>query len=204
MHPNPAFRNTPTERNLDFARARGFGVLSVNGADGPVMAHVPFLLSDDGHHADLHLARSNAVIAQGLAARAVLAVVGPDAYVSPDWYGVPDQVPTWNYIAVHLRGDLVQMPLDTMEGHVNVLSDTFEARLAPKPVWKSSKMGEGVMDRMMRMILPFRLTITAVEGTWKLNQNKTAAARQGVIGALEARGGQPAEIARAMRDVPET
>ena len=203
MHPNPAFRKTAADRNLAFARARGFGVLSVNGPDGPLMAHVPFLLSDDGTMADLHLARSNAVIAAGLPAQAVLAVIGPDAYISPDWYGVADQVPTWNYIAVHLRGTLVQLPDEAMDGHVNALSDGFEARLAPKPVWKSTKMGDGVMDRMKRMILPFRLNITTVDGTWKLNQNKTPAARAGVIVALDAQGGAQAEIARAMRDLSD-
>ena len=203
MHPNPAFRKTAANRNLAFARARGFGVLSVNGPDGPLMAHVPFLLSDDGTMADLHLARSNAVIAAGLPARAILAVIGPDAYISPDWYGMADQVPTWNYIAVHLRGTLVQLPDESMDGHVNALSDRFEARLAPKPVWKSTKMGDGVMDRMKRMILPFRLNITTVDGTWKLNQNKTPAARAGVIVALDAQGGAQAEIARAMRDLSD-
>lgn len=204
MHPNPAFRKTAADRNLAFARARGFGVLSVNGPDGPLMAHVPFLLSDDGTTADLHLARSNPVIAAGLPAQAVLAVMGPDAYISPDWYGVEDQVPTWNYIAVHLRGTLVQLPDDAMDGHVNALSDTFEARLAPKPIWKSTKMGDGVMDRMKRMILPFRLQITTVDGTWKLNQNKTAAARAGVIAALDAQGGAAADIAQVMRDLSDT
>ena len=203
MHPNPAFRKTAANRNLAFARARGFGVLSVNGPDGPLMAHVPFLLSDDGTMADLHLARSNAVIAAGLPARAILAVIGPDAYISPDWYGMADQVPTWNYIAVHLRGTLVQLPDEAMDDHVNALSDRFEARLAPKPIWKSTKMGDGVMDRMKRMILPFRLNITTVDGTWKLNQNKTPQARAGVIAALDAQGGAQAEIARAMRDLSD-
>ena len=203
MHPNPAFRKTAADRNLAFSRARGFGVLSVNGPDGPLMAHVPFLLSDDGKTADLHLARSNAVIAAGLPAQAILAVIGPDAYVSPDWYGVADQVPTWNYIAVHLRGTLVQLPDEAMDGHVNALSDRFEARLVPKPVWKSTKMSDGMMDRMKRMILPFRLNITTVDGTWKLNQNKTPAARAGVIVALDVQGGAQAEIARAMRDLSD-
>jgi transcriptional regulator len=203
MHPNPAFRKTSTERNLDFARARGFGVLSVNGADGPVMAHVPFLLSPDGGHADLHLARSNAIFAAGLPAKAVLAVVGPDAYVSPDWYGMADQVPTWNYIAVHLRGALVAMPPETLGPHVNALSDEFEARLAPKPVWRSAKLTEGVMDRMLRMILPMRLNISSVDGTWKLNQNKTDEARQGVIAAIDALGGPSTELAKAMRNLSD-
>jgi transcriptional regulator len=200
MHPNSAFRQTPTDRNLDFARARGFGALCVNGVDGPVLAHVPFLLSPDGRFADLHLARSNAVIAAGLPAKAVLAVSGPDGYVSPDWYGVEDQVPTWNYIAVHLRGTLTELPPEALEGHVNALSDAFEALLAPKPIWKSTKMTEGVMARMMRMIRPFRLEIATVDGTWKLNQNKTEAARDGVIRALMAKGDTSAALALAMRD----
>jgi transcriptional regulator len=42
MHPNPAFRQETRDRNLSFARARGFGVLSINGPDGPLAALVPF------------------------------------------------------------------------------------------------------------------------------------------------------------------
>ena len=196
MHPNPAFRKTPAEDNIGFARNRGFGTLCVNAENGPLLAHVPFLLAADGRSADLHLARSNGIILNGLPARAVLAVQGPDAYVSPDWYGIADQVPTWNYIAVHLRGDLTPLPPEALEPHLNALSDAFESGLLPKPVWKTAKMSAGVMDRMMRMILPFRLQITEIDGTWKLNQNKTAEARQGVIDAL---GGHP--LAVAMRNL---
>lgn len=205
MHPNPAFRQEPQDRNLDFARARGFGTLSVNGGAGPLMAHVPFLLSADGTHADIHLARSNAIARADVPCAAVLAIVGPDAYVSPDWYGIEDQVPTWNYVAVHLRGRLEPLPPDSLEPMVNALSDLFETRLLPKKVWTSDKMGPGVMDRMLRMIVPFRLKIETVEGTWKLNQNKPAGARAGVIAALEARGGQSGDamLASLMRDLPE-
>ncbi|MEI6098615.1 MAG: FMN-binding negative transcriptional regulator [Alphaproteobacteria bacterium] len=199
MHPNPAFRKTDTARNLDFARMRGFGVLCVNGADGPVLAHVPFVMAADGEFLDLHLARSNLVIAAGLPTAAVMAVSGPDHYISPDWYGIADQVPTWNYIAVHLRGVLSPMPPETLEPHLDQVSALHEAGLAPKPAWTSAKMTDGVMARMMRMILPFRLTIASVDGTWKLNQNKPLSARQGVIAALSADSG----IARAMKDLPE-
>ena len=193
MHPNPAFCKVPTQRNLDFARARGFGVLSVNGAAGPVLAHVPFMLAGDGSYADLHLARSNPLIA-AVPGPAVLAVSGPDVYISPDWYGLDDQVPTWNYIAVHLRGSLAALSIDTLRPHLNALSARNEALLAAKPEWTADMMSEGVMERMMRMILPFRLTIAAVDGTWKLNQNKVPEARAGVIAALG-----PGGIAEAMK-----
>jgi transcriptional regulator len=203
MHPNPAFRQTPPDANIGFARARGFGILSVNGADGPLAAHVPFLLDADGTVADLHLARSNPIARVGLPAPALIAVSGPDSYISPDWYDLPDQVPTWNYVAVHLRGTLHPMPPETLRAHADALSARFEADLLPKAPWVSTKMTEGVMERMMRMILPFRLAITSVEGTWKLNQNKPAPARHAAADALAARGREAPDalLARLMRRV---
>ncbi len=91
MHPNPAFRQSPEARNLAFVRERSFGSLAINAEDGPIVSHIPFLLSDDGKFADLHLVRSN-LIARTEPGPAVIAVTGPDGYVSPDWYGVPVKV----------------------------------------------------------------------------------------------------------------
>ena len=206
MHPNPAFRQAPQDRNLAFVRSRGFGVLSVNGPDGPLAAHVPFLLSEDSTSADLHLARSNALVRAGLPAPALLVVSGPDAYISPDWYGpiaeVPDQVPTWNYVAVHLRGVLEALPEDALRPHVDALSAEHEQRIAGKTPWTSTKMTDGAMPRMMRMILPFRLRITGVEGTWKLNQNKPQAVRARAAAALAEGAADARAIAALIRDLP--
>jgi len=171
MHPNPAFRAAPEARALGFARARGFGTLAVNGEQGPLMAHVPFLLADDGASADLHLVRSNPIARLG-AVQAAIAVMGPDAYVSPDWYGVDDQVPTWNYVAVHLRGTLDPLPHEAMRDMLDRQSAAYERRLAPKPPWNAAKMTPDVLTRMMRQILPFRLRIDDVRSTFKLGQNK--------------------------------
>ena len=200
MHPNPAFRGTGEADNLRFAAARGFGMLCINGESGPIAAHVPFVMARE-RAVEVHLARSNAIARAGLPAPALLAVQGPDAYVSPDWYGMADQVPTWNYVAVHLRGVLSPMEPEGLEPQVDALSAEFEGRLADKRPWTKAKMGEGVMERMMRGILPFRLEVTEVQGTWKLNQNKPEEARAGVIAALEAQGGMGAEIAALMRAV---
>jgi transcriptional regulator len=206
MHPNPAFRQEPRDRNLALARARGFGVLSVNGPDGPLAAHVPFLLDADAAHAELHLARSNPIARADLPAPALIVVSGPDAYVSPDWYGppheVPDQVPTWNYVAVHLRGVLEPLPDDALRPQAEALSAEHEGRIAGKRPWTTAKMTEGAMPRMMRMILPFRLRVLAVEGTWKLNQNKPPEVRARAAQAL-ARGDAGSQaIAALMRDLP--
>ena len=184
MHPNPAFRQEPDVLNLHLARMRGFGMLCLNGPEAPLLAHVPFVLDDTATVAELHLVRSNP-IAQACTAPcpAVIAVNGPDGYVSPDWYGDPGQVPTWNYVAVHLRGRLCPADPATMRAHLDRVSAWFEERL-PKTPWTPAKMDPEALARMMRMILPFRFEIARVDGTWKLNQNKTEAAREGAATAL--------------------
>lgn len=187
MHPNPAFRQVPAEDSLAFARDRGFGTLCINADSGPLLAHVPFVVTESGGlSALIHLARSNGIARSALPAPAVLAVMGPESYISPDWYGAVDQVPTWNYVAVHLRGRLEPMPAEALRPMADELSAMFEARLLPKRPWTSAKMSEGAMERMMRMILPYRLVIEGVEGTWKLGQNKTPEQRAGAVAGLEA------------------
>ncbi len=185
MHPNPAFRAASEAEARAMAAARGFGVLCVNGPEGPLAAHVPF--EARGVDLCLHLARSNPIARMALPAAAVMLVAGPDAYVSPDWYGLPDQVPTWNYVAVHLRGTLEPLPDSALRPHLDAVSADFEARLAPKAPWVADKMSAGAMDRMMRAIRPLRLAVTAVDSTVKLNQNKPEAARAGAAAGLAAR-----------------
>ncbi len=173
MHPNPAYRDTPTDQNLGFARERGFGTLAINGTNGPLLSHIPFLLSEDGRSADLHLVRSNPISRAVITAtKATIAVNGPDGYISPDWYGADDQVPTWNYVVVHLSGQLTPLPDHGLPDLLERLSKHFEERLLPKPIWSQSKMNPDALSRMLRMIQPFRLQISDINGTWKLNQNK--------------------------------
>ena len=206
MHPNPVFRSTNTDHSLAFARERSFGTLAINADPTPLFAHVPFLLSDDATHADLHLVRSNPIVRILQAPqKAVIAVTGADAYISPDWYGVKDQVPTWNYTAVHLRGELSLRPPEELRSHLDALAAYFEARLLPKPPWTNDKVTPDAFARMLRMIVPVRLTLDSIDGTWKLGQNKGKDARAGAADGLEAAGFgcEHLELARLMRDAED-
>ncbi|MGC1504901.1 MAG: FMN-binding negative transcriptional regulator [Sulfitobacter sp.] len=189
MHPNPIYHDADFARNLGFARERGFGVLAVNGKDGPLLSHVPFLISADGAVAELHLVRSNPIVRalkEPLAAR--IAIIGGDSYISPDWYGVQDQVPTWNYVAVHLTGMLEQRPQEELHDLLDRQSAAYESRLLPKAPWKTAKMSDGVMDKMMRMIVPCRMAVTGIDGTWKLSQNKPDEVRLAAADHVKAYG----------------
>ncbi len=207
MHPNPAYRQEPQARALDFARERGFGTLTVAGSgagpEGVLAAHVPFLLEDGLVAA--HLVRSNPLarlLREGPAA-ALMIVTGPDGYISPDWYGEPDRVPTWNYLAVHIRGELRLIGEARLRVHLDRLAANFERRLAPKPPWKADKMTSDALAKMLRQIVPVEMAIEAIDSTFKLNQNGPASSRLGAAAALAA-GGTPgmetAALAALMRE----
>lgn len=204
MHPNPVFHDADRAKNISFARQRAFGILAVAADDGPHLSHIPFLLSEDDATADLHLVRSNPIARMGDGLhRAKIVVSGPDSYVSPDWYGVQDQVPTWNYIAVHLTGTLERLPQEVMHDMLDRQSAAYEGQLKPKAPWTTDKMTPDVLEKMMRMIVPFRFTLSGVDGTWKLGQNKPEAVR---ISAAEQMadhgiGSEVAIIAAMMRDL---
>ncbi|MEO1330676.1 MAG: FMN-binding negative transcriptional regulator [Pseudomonadota bacterium] len=195
MHPNPAFRGLERGEILRFVEARGFGQISVNGPDGPLTAMVPFELIEDGAETRVgfHLVRSNPVArALGTPSPALLSVLGPDAYVSPNWYGaIPDQVPTWNYVAAALRGRARIEPIGDLRAHLERVSARFEAPVAEAlgvAPWTLGKMSDEGYRRLERQILPASLSIEAVEGTWKLNQNKTPEARAGAAQAMASMG----------------
>ena len=202
MHPNPAFRQTPEARSIGFAREQGFGLLCVGTESAPLVSHIPFLLSEDGKRAEFHLVRSNP-IARMLAVpvQARLAVQGPQSYVSPDWYGVEDQVPTWNYIAVHLVGEVSLQPRERLHDLLDRQSAMFEEQLAPKTPWTTAKMSDGVMEKMMRQIVPCVMQVAEIDSTWKLNQNKPGEVRLRAAGEVadHGLGQETAALAAHMR-----
>lgn len=204
MHPNPVFRQEPESRALAYADERGFGVLAAAGPQGVLAAQVPFVM-EEGRIA-AHLVRSNPLARHLRAgpAEALMIVWGPDAYVSPDWYGEPEKVPTWNYVTVHLRGRLELLEPARLRPHLEKLSARFEARLAPKAPWTLDKLSAEALSGMLRQIVPVEMTIASVDSTFKLNQNRSEAARLGAAQAIAA-GGTPgletAALAALMRSV---
>lgn len=188
MHPNPTYRRAPEKRTIAFIRDRAFGQITMNGTDGLLAAHVPVLLSEDATTLDLHLVRSNPILRELTTPQPILlAITGPDGYVSPDWYGVDDQVPTWNYVAVHIRGTLETFAQDQIRDVLDRQSAHFENQL-PKPPWTTDKMTPEVLDKMMRQIVPCRITITDIQSTFKLNQNKPDEVRLRAADGMESSG----------------
>ena len=187
MYTPPMFK-ADRAASLAFAEARGFGTVCAWDGKRPVASSLPFYLSyaDDGTpQAVFHVARHNvlASLADGTSSW-LMAVNGADAYVSPDWYASPDQVPTWLYQAVHLTGTVRKQSDDELGRHLDALSAKFESWLAPKPPWLSSKMTAGRLDAMKKAIVGLVMTVETVEGSFKLNQHKSDVDHAAVANAM--------------------
>jgi len=188
MYTPPMFK-PDRAASLAFAEARGFGTVCAWDGNKPVASSLPFYLgyADDGTpQAAFHVARHNALasLANGTSSW-LMAVNGADAYVSPDWYASPDQVPTWLYQAVHLTGTVRKQSDEELGRHLDALSAKFENWLTPKPPWLASKMTSGRLDAMKKAIVGLVMTVEAVEGSFKLNQHKSDVDQVAIASALK-------------------
>jgi transcriptional regulator len=174
--------------SLGFAEARGFGTVCAWDGAKPVASSLPFYLTsaDDGTpQALFHVARGNALagLADGKSPW-LLAVNGADAYVSPDWYVSPDQVPTWLYQAVHLSGSVRRLSDAELASHLDTLSAKFESWLAPKPAWMVSKVTAARLEMLKKAIVGLAMSVDEFEGSFKLNQHKSDADHVAIAATL--------------------
>lgn len=165
-------------------------LLTADGGDIQA-SHLPFLLQPATATAPArlrgHLARANPHSRSLDGAQGLLVFQGPDAYVSPTYYPSkqrdPRQVPTWNYAVVHARGPVrVFEDAASVLGIVAELSGHFEGA-QPRP-WSLADAPAEYVDKLLRAIVGVELTVTSLQGKWKMSQNRLAEDAAGVAAAL--------------------
>ena len=196
MYTPPLFKQDRAA-SLAFAEERGFGMVCAWTGTRPIASSLPFYLryADDGTVEVLfHVARQNPLAKLGDGVTSwLLAVNGPDAYVSADWYVSPDQVPTWLYQAVHLTGTVSLMPEGELAAHLDALSAKFESWLPPKPPWTVAKVSAGRQEMLKKAIVGLVMTVEDIEGSFKLNQHKSDVDHVAVAAELSRQAGADAQ-----------
>jgi transcriptional regulator len=155
--------------------------------------HIPLLLdSTAGQYGTLrgHVARSNPMWRHFGSTVEVLAIFqGPQSYITPSWYPAKQAggkvVPTWNYAVVHAYGQpkAIEEP-DWLHAHVTQLTSEHESQRAEP--WHVSDAPRDYVEQMIKGIVGLEMTITRIQGKWKVSQNRAIADRLGVAAGLRA------------------
>lgn len=194
------YKNENLPEVMDFIKANAFGIL-VNQLDGrPWATHIPLELEEDtsgGHCLVGHISRANPQWEAFGEKQAVLCIFnGPHAYVSSSWYR-EEEVPTWDYIAVHIYGTLSLLDDRELYESLERLVGRYESS-SKQPVTLAGLSAKTL--RQIHGVVGFKITVEDIQAAYKLSQGRPQD-HETIIRELET-GGDPAAVyvARAIRD----
>ncbi|HEY0295688.1 MAG TPA: FMN-binding negative transcriptional regulator [Bordetella sp.] len=203
MYTPAHFDESRPEALHDLITRHPLGMLVTHGKSGLDANHIPFeLVPGEGPRGILraHVSRNNPVWQDVANGDDVLVVFrAADAYISPTWYPskheAHKQVPSWNYMVVHVHG---RIAIRDDERYVRgVVARLTRAHEAGQPVpWKMTDSPAQFIDAMLRAIVGIEIGITRFEGKFKLSQNKEARDIRGAGQALTQGG--PDAVGEAM------
>lgn len=179
------FAETDEENLLAFMREFNFATLVTTENDFPTATHLPFIIEKRGEKIVLsaHLAKANLQWQQFDEKPVLVIFQEPHAYVSPLLYGEKNNVPTWNYVAVHAYGKIETFK--TAEENLLFLAKMVEAF---DPDYFQTDWREISADykiNLARGVVAFEIAVTELQGKKKLNQNKPGKSAENVIRAFE-------------------
>ncbi len=186
MYRPTVFQEDDVDKLVAFMQANSFATL-VSIVDGiPFASHIPLVVKVEDNIVKLigHLAKQNPHWQAFEAAESLAIFTGAHSCISPTLYEKEENVPTWNYIAVHAYGFPKVIRFDEtpnlMGEMINDMVETYEADYKSRWEGLSTQYREG----MMNGIVGFEMSVARLEGKYKLSQNKSQIDRQNVSCAL--------------------
>ena len=185
MYTPKRYQSDSDKESLDYIRKNSFGTLVGVLNEEIIASHIPLYLSEERKKNVLfgHISVQNELKDCLDGSQSLMAIfMDTHSYISSSWYSHID-VPTWNYIAIHVYGR--PRVLDEMELR-RTLADLVEKyESGRQPRFHISDMPEKMMDAQVKGIIGFELEIERMEATYKLSQNKKNVDIDTIINHLE-------------------
>ena len=142
--------------------------------------HIPFLLESrvtESLALIAHVSRNNKLWSEAVSGEPVIVVFrGAEGYISPNWYPGKarneNQVPTWNFQAVNIEGQLEVLDNEKFVRGIVAKLTTKQEVDQPRP-WKMTDSEPKYIDENLRGICGIRVKVTRVSAKFKLSQNRT-------------------------------
>ena len=179
------YKNENPEEITKFINENGFAIL-VNQTNSKLWAtHIPLMLKKDNYGKTIlegHISKENPQGESFKINTNILAIFsGPHSYISSSWYD-HENVPTWNYTAVHVYGRVKVLNLEESINSLKELVDKYEAN-SENPV-RIEDLSKQTMNQA-KGIIAFQIEIDAIEAVKKMSQNRDSKNYENIIIELE-------------------
>lgn len=196
------FKEEDKEVLIRFLYEHPFAFLTGSSKDGrQVATQVPMLVEEKNGNLILHahIMRQTDHHKAFLENPQVLAVfTGPNSYVSASWYSNPHIGSTWNYMSIHLRGNIRFLGEEELHSLLRKLTLRFENDNFSSPT-VFDNLPDEFLKHMLPAIVAFEIEVTEIENVFKLSQNRDEISFLNIIAKLEEQGGDSALIAGEMK-----
>lgn len=196
------FKEKDKQTILDFIEGNPFAFMTGSFASGvQVATQLPVLLEErDGVlYLQGHIMRNtdhHKAFAEN--PNVLLVFAGPSCYVSASWYSNPQIGSTWNYMSVHVAGEIRWMTNEGLVAFMRKLTLKFEGGNTQSQTIYDN-LPERFLGKMMPAIAGFEVRADKIENVFKLSQNRDEKSYMNIIDKLTERGGDSARIAEEMR-----
>ncbi len=168
------YKNENITEVKDFLLKNSFGILVSQVAGKPWATHIPLELetTDDGQDVLVsHISKANPQWRHFAENDKVLCIFnGPHSYISSSWYK-EEEVPTWNYIAVHVYGRIKILPEAAVLASMHRLVDKYEQN-SENPI-SLDQLSEKTLQQV-KGVVGFQITINSIQAAYKLSQGRKA------------------------------
>ncbi|OCX63933.1 protease [Lysinibacillus sp. AR18-8] len=178
------YKVSDLEEIKEFIQHNSFATIVSIRKGKPIAAHIPVLLKkiEDDYYLTGHLAYGNPLWKTFEEVQDILVIFnGPHAYISSSWYE-HENVPTWNYQAVHVYGKASLIEGIALEKDLTSLLEKYESFRENPVLW--DKLSPELLQQEMKGIKGFKIKVEEVQAAYKLSQNRNASDYANIIKEL--------------------
>ncbi|QBP42680.1 FMN-binding negative transcriptional regulator [Paenisporosarcina antarctica] len=172
MYTPKYFKVTNFEEIREFVQTNSFGTLVTTKKGKPIATHLPFQLikEEEAYYVTGHMAYGNPQWRTFETTEEVLVMFqGPHAYISSSWYE-QENVPTWNYQAVHVYGTATILDEEELKQDLTKLLEKYEKHREDPVLW--DKLSPSLLEKEIKGIVGFKIKVGEIQAAYKLSQNR--------------------------------
>ncbi|MCY8488137.1 FMN-binding negative transcriptional regulator [Bacillus atrophaeus] len=182
------YKVTNVDDIWDFVQNNSFGTIVTTAQGKPIATHLPLQLMKEGdtYYITGHIAYGNPQWRTFETCEDVLVMFqGPHAYISSSWYE-KENVPTWNYQAVHLYGTASILNEEELKHDLTMLLQKYEKHRKNPILW--DKLSPQLLESQLKGIVGFKIKVGEIQASYKLSQNRNETDYMNIIDQLRNEG----------------